>query len=83
MAAPAIANFNGQKPMIDVSDTSRSGSGYASGRSITPLTTLKIAVIAPTPSAMVRTATAVNAGLRRSARSAKRRSAATLSRGLM
>ena len=33
---------------------SRSGCGYGSGLSITPLTTLKIAVFAPMPSASVR-----------------------------
>ena len=37
--------------------TSASGSGYGSGRSSTPLTTLKMALVAPMPSASVRTAT--------------------------
>jgi hypothetical protein len=42
--------------------TSRSGCGYGSGRSRTPLTTLKMAVLAPMPSARVIAATAVNPG---------------------
>src|SRR5439155_7684992 len=42
--------------------TSRSGSRYGSGRSKTALTTLKIAVFAPMPSASVSTATAVKPG---------------------
>ncbi len=37
---------------------SRSGGGYGSGFRMTPLTTLKIAVLAPMPSASVRTVTA-------------------------
>ena len=37
---------------------SRSGSGYGSGFSSTPLTTLKIALFAPIPSASVRIVTA-------------------------
>jgi hypothetical protein len=39
-------------------NTSRSGCGYGSGFSSTPLTTLKIALLAPMPSASVRTVTA-------------------------
>jgi hypothetical protein len=39
-----------------------------------PCTALKIVVVAQTPSAMQVTATAVNAGLRRSVRAAKRTS---------
>ena len=50
--------------------TSRSGSAYGSGRSSTPFTTVKIVVVAPIPSASVATATAVNPGVRRSARKA-------------
>jgi hypothetical protein len=50
--------------------TSESGSGYASGLISTPLTTLKMAVFAPMPSASVKTATAANVGLRRRPRSA-------------
>ena len=50
--------------------TSWSGSANGSGLSITALTTLKMAVLAPTPSASVRAATAVNPGLLRSARAA-------------
>jgi hypothetical protein len=41
---------------------SRSGCGYWSGCRTTPLTTLKIAVLAPMPSASVRIATMLNAG---------------------
>ena len=54
--------------------TSRSGSAKGSGRNITALTTLKIAVLAPTPSASVTAATRVKPGLFRSARPAYRRS---------
>jgi len=46
-----------------------SGLGYGSGRSSTPFTTLKIAVLAPMPSARVSTATVVKPGLRRKVRS--------------
>ena len=54
--------------------TSRSGSGNGSGRSSTVRTTLKIAALAPMPNANVKTAIAVNAGLRamRARRSAGR-----------
>ena len=45
-----------------VKKTIRSGSGYGMGRSRTVLTTEKIAVFAPTPSARARTAVAVNPG---------------------
>src|SRR5262245_49740401 len=54
--------------------TSRSGSGYASGFRSTPSRKLKIAVLAPSPSPIVRTATAVKAGLLRRLRTAKRTS---------
>ena len=47
---------------------SRSGSGYASGRSSTPFTTLKMAVFAPMPSASASIATAVKPGFLRSVR---------------
>jgi hypothetical protein len=40
---------------------------YGKGRSSTALATLKIAVFAPIPNAMVTTAAAVKAGLERSA----------------
>ena len=50
--------------------TSRSGSRYGSGRSRTAFTTLKIAVLAPMPSARVSTAIAVNPGERASCRTA-------------
>ena len=48
--------------------TRRSGSGYGSGRSMTALTTLKMAALAPMPSASVRSAAVVNAGVRTSVR---------------
>src|SRR6266513_5015913 len=54
--------------------TSRSGSRYGSGRSNTALTTLKMAVFAPMPSASVSTATAVKPGFFRSWRKANLRS---------
>jgi hypothetical protein len=43
-------------------NTKFSGDRYCSGFSTTPLTTEKIALLAPTPSASVRTATDVNTG---------------------
>jgi hypothetical protein len=43
--------------------TSRSGSAYGNGLRSTPLTTLKMALFAPIPSASVSTATMVNPGL--------------------
>jgi hypothetical protein len=46
------------------SATRLSGSAYGNGFSNTPLTTLKMAVLAPMPSARVTTATAANPGLR-------------------
>src|SRR6266540_1977746 len=54
--------------------TSRSGSGYGSGLSNTPLMMLKIAVFAPMPSASVSTATAVKPGFFNSWRKANLRS---------
>src|SRR5207302_3242084 len=51
-----------------------SASGYGSGRSRTALTMLKMAVLAPIPSASVRTATKVNPGDLRSWRRANVRS---------
>ena len=50
--------------------TTRSGSAKGSGSSSTPLTTLKIDVLAPIPSAIVKMATNVKPGLRRSERTA-------------
>src|ERR1019366_6587705 len=47
---------------------SRFGLAYGSGRSSTALVTLKIALLAPIPSARVRTAVTVNAGFLRSER---------------
>src|SRR2546421_7089562 len=60
--------------LVSHSITSRCGSRYGRGASSTLLMTLKIAVLAPMPSARVITAMAVNAGCRRSERRAKRRS---------
>src|SRR5688572_30233598 len=54
--------------------TTRSASRKGSGRSITASTTVKIAELAPTPRAIVRTAIAVNPGCLRSARKASRNS---------
>ena len=56
----------------------RSGFGYGSGRINSALTTEKIAVFAPMPSASVRAATMVNAGLRNSPRIANRRSCSNI-----
>ena len=50
--------------------TSRSLSGYGSGRSSTASTTLKTAVVAPMPSASVTTAAMANPGLRARPRAA-------------
>src|SRR5947209_10567824 len=55
----------------------RSASGYGSGRRRTALTMLKIAVLAPIPSASVIIATAENAGFLISPRKASRRSLIT------
>jgi hypothetical protein len=60
--------------LLSQTRTRRSGSVNGSGRSITALTTLKMAVVAPTPSASVRAAMAVKPGLFRRARAAYRRS---------
>src|SRR5215208_576205 len=57
-----------------VMNMSRSGSGYPSGFSTTPFTTLKIALFAPIPSASVSSATIVNPGVRSRPRSAYLRS---------
>ena len=57
-----------------VMNISRSGSGYPSGRRITPLTTEKMAVFAPMPSASVRIVTRANPGVRRRFRTACLRS---------
>jgi YD repeat-containing protein len=57
----------------------RSGSRNGSGRSRVASTTVKIAVVAPTPRASVRIATALNAGWRRSRRVAYRRSCRSVS----
>ena len=57
-----------------VRKTRRSASGYGSGRSRIALMTLKIAVLAPIPSASVATATSVKPGEFRSVRAANRTS---------
>src|SRR4051794_22388532 len=57
--------------------TMREESGYESGRRRTALTSEKMAVFAPIPTASVRTATSVKPGLRRHPRSAYRTSCAT------
>src|SRR5262249_9381562 len=54
--------------------TRRFASWYGRGFKRTALTTLKIAVLAPMPSASMRTTTAVNPRFLRDCRSAKRRS---------
>src|ERR1700691_2914595 len=54
--------------------TSLSGCRYPRGRKSTPLTTLKIAVVAPIPSARQRTAASVKPGFFTSMRTACRRS---------
>src|SRR6266481_10139017 len=51
----------------------RSASGYGNGRNNTALTMLKMAVVAPIPSAIVTIATAENAGFLINCRSASRR----------
>ena len=56
------------------SPTSRSGSGKGSGFSRTPLTTLKMAVLAPMPSASVTSVARVKAGVRSRRRAACRTS---------
>jgi hypothetical protein len=55
----------------------RAASVYGSGRSSTAFTTLKIAEVAPMPSAIVRTAVIANAGWRRRLRNAKNTSRMT------
>ena len=68
---------NWSKPRLGnvvVTYSSCSAFGYGSGRRSTPLTTLKIAVLAPMPSASVRTVSAANPGWRLRPRRAYRRS---------
>src|SRR5687768_17255470 len=55
-------------------DARRPASGYASGRSRTPFTTLNTAALPPIPNASVNTAAAVKPGVLRSWRTANRRS---------
>ncbi len=60
--ASARASVRSITDMFERSATSRSGSGYGSGLKSTASMTLKIAVLAPIPSASVSTVTSVNAG---------------------
>src|SRR5689334_7093160 len=60
--------------------TSRSGSAYGSGSKRTALTTLKAAVLTPTPNAIVSIAVAVKPGLRASVRNPNRTSWRNISR---
>jgi hypothetical protein len=55
---------------LQINWTIRLGSGYGSGFNRTAFTTVKMAVLAPMPSASVRTATAVKPGFFRSIRKA-------------
>src|SRR5580700_11180239 len=66
--------------VLNVKMTNRSGSFTGGGRSRTAFTKLKIAVLAPIPSASERTATSVNPGDRRNPRRAYRISASTKNR---
>src|SRR5215510_178389 len=59
--------------------TRRSGSRYGSARSSTALVTLKMAVLAPTPKAMVSAAVKANTGLLRNTRAATARSRKSIS----
>ena len=61
-------------------NVSQSGSGYGSGRSSTALTTLKMAVLAPMPSARTRIAAIAKPGRLRRTRTAYRRSRPRVSR---
>ena len=63
----AVRPNSGYVPQII---TSRSGAAYGSGRSSTPLTTEKIAVVPPIPSPSVSNATSVKPGARPNDRSA-------------
>ena len=58
------------RPTSSPTAMSRSGSGYGKGRSTTACTTLKIAVVAPMPRAMVSAATRAKPGALTSCRSA-------------
>jgi hypothetical protein len=58
----------------DVTRTRRSAFAYGSGRMTTALTTVKIALLAPMPSASVAIATAAKPGDRHRPRHAKRQS---------
>ena len=67
-------------PVPWIISTSRSGSEIpGSGRSISPFTTLKIAVLAPMPSASVTIASALNPTWLRRVRAAKRMSCSSVS----
>src|SRR4051812_31866611 len=65
---------SGSLALPSQSATSRSGSGYASGRSNVALTMLNMVVFAPMPRASVATATAMKPGLRLHIRTAYRTS---------
>src|SRR6266511_2033646 len=60
--------------MVDQRNTSRLASGYGNGRSSTASTTLKMAVLAPMPSAKVTTAMSAKIGFFTSIRKPKRKS---------
>ena len=60
----------GDVPYRAVRTAMRSGSGYGTGLNSVALTRLKIAVVAPIPSARVRSAAVVNPGVLRSERNA-------------
>jgi hypothetical protein len=69
----AASTGNWSKPNVGnwlVISTSWPGSGYGNGRRITPLTTLKMAVLAPMPNARVKIAMAAKPGERTSVRTA-------------
>ncbi len=63
-----------EPPSSSQIETSRSGSGYGSGRRSTASTSAKSAVVAPMPSASVRVAASVKPGACRSRRAASDRS---------
>ena len=74
VAIPSNDRFDRSRSRMSGSDprvtTRRSASAYGSGRSSTAFTTLKMAVVAPIPSASVSTATSVKPGVLRKARMA-------------
>ncbi len=68
--------------MSDLIKANRSGCTYGRGRNSTAFTTLKIAVVAPTPSAIVTMAVRVKAGWWRRDRTAKPRSLVNIECGV-